>query len=496
MKYNRTKVFTIVVWAIAMGMLINAFPLRAQLPNTFPNAGGGGGSAGTVFIANTPAVQGTVSIQAAATLPVTIPTPTYNVLAFPGATFPISGSFSAGTVAVGNTVAIATPTYNVMAFPGATFPISGSFSAGTVQVGNTPGVIVFNTPAAALAQSTSTATTLPNVETTPSTILPALGMGYDSSAGSNAYRAVAVDPSGNQGVNLKNTPAIQGSVSINNTPGVAVQNTVAIATPTYNVAAFLANTPGVAIQNTPAMVIASALATIPVSMGTIGVIVQNTAGAPTNIATPTANFFMNVLVSNTPGFQLVGTPAIQGSVSINNTPGVAVQNTVAIATPTYNVAAFLANTPAIQGSVSVNNTPGVSIQNTPAMVIASVLATMPVALSTTDPCQNPAIAKSFVSLAAPSATTTALVAPSSGKVVYVCGFAFTEPQGVGTVGAQLISASNTPCANPTPITGAFTLGITHPAGYSVASTSSGNALCFKTTGAGVDAEGVLSYVQQ
>lgn len=391
-------------------------------------AGAGGG--GTAFINNTPGVV-------VVSQPSAIITGTVNVNI-------VAGAVGGGTVAVNNTVAVATPTYNVLAFPAQTFPVS--LPTIGAQIFNTPAV----QPPAALAQATTTAGTLPNVQITPALMFPVLEEGYDSTSSNNAYRAVSVDASGNQGVNVKNTPAIQGTVSI------------------------------------------QAAATIPASLPTIGVIIAATAPVSTStawvvfitpvpISTGSANFFINVAPQATfpiPTSTLNAAVWVQNSVVVATaTQNVAawIQNTVAVATATLNAAVWVQNTPAVQGSVSINNTPQVQF-------------------ATADPCENPGIAKSFVALATGSATTSPLVAVNGSQNIYVCGFVFTEPQGVGTVGVQFMDAVNTPCSSLTPLTGVMALGVSHPGGY--AQFKANKSLCIQKTGAGVDPEGVLSYVQQ
>jgi hypothetical protein len=311
-----------------------------------------------------------------------------------------------------------------------------------------------------------------------------------------------IPPTGGQGVYPTSGTF---SVGIQNTPGVLVQNTVYVtgvpAGGGGGGTVFVGNTAGVAVVSMPSMIVTGTVNVNIVAGAVSGgtVFVNNPNQSPIPIATGSANFFVNVqagatipvsvptigVAINTAG--IIAIPTQSYDVNVKNTPGVAVQNTVSIATPTYNVNAFINGTPAIQGSVSINNTPAVqgsvSINNTPQVQFA-----------TADPCENPGIAKSFVALSTASATTSPIVAVSGSQAVYVCGFSFSQPQGVGTVGVQFMNAVNTPCSSMTPLTGIYALGLTHPGGYTVFKAA--QSLCIQKTGAGVDPEGGLTYVQE
>ena len=205
-------------------------------------------------------------------------------------------------------------------------------------------------------------------------------------------------------------PTQSYDVNVKNTPGVAVQNTVQVATSTLNVAAWVQNT--VYVTGVPAG-----------SGGGGTVFVNNPSQSPIPIATGSANMFMNVNASQAtvnvqalstiavsvptigvqPGTVVVTVPTtwVQGTISALTYPGATIPvslptigvqpgtvfvtvpttwvqgtvqvgaHTVFVATSTINAAAWIQNTPAIQGSVSINNTPAiqgsVSINNTPAI---------------------------------------------------------------------------------------------------------------------------------
>jgi hypothetical protein len=114
-----------------------------------------------------------------------------------------------------------------------------------------------------------------------------------------------------------------------------------------------------------------------------------------------------------------------------------------------------------------------------------------------DPCENPSVTKSSVSVAISTATTTQLVALSAGKVVYACGF--TASVGATTT-AQFEYGTGTTCGTGTTVlTGAFAPATGAVLGLSGEgsrfATPAGNALCVLSTGTG-GINGVLTFVQQ
>ena len=114
-----------------------------------------------------------------------------------------------------------------------------------------------------------------------------------------------------------------------------------------------------------------------------------------------------------------------------------------------------------------------------------------------DPCQNPGVAKSTVSVAISTATTTQLVALAAGKSVYQCGFAASFG---ATTTAQFEYGTGSACGTGTTVlTGAYapaTGGIlTLSAESAHFNTPAGNALCLVSTGTG-GINGALTFVQQ
>lgn len=127
--------------------------------------------------------------------------------------------------------------------------------------------------------------------------------------------------------------------------------------------------------------------------------------------------------------------------------------------------------------------------------------TITASLSTINPvsqdlCFNGA--KTSVSVAISTATTTQLVALTAGKIVHVCGFNATF--GASTT-AQLEYGTGSACGTGTtaltgvyaPATGTYVSMGTGEA--TVTKTVAGNALCLVSTGTG-GINGVLTYVQQ
>ena len=117
-----------------------------------------------------------------------------------------------------------------------------------------------------------------------------------------------------------------------------------------------------------------------------------------------------------------------------------------------------------------------------------------------DPCVNASVAKTSVAVNVSSATTTQLVALTSGKQVYVCGvvlsLAGTAPTTLFEYGTGASCGSGT-----TSLTGtiAASTGTLETLGWggTMFTAPTGNALCIVTGGTGSPSfQGVLTYVQQ
>ena len=114
-----------------------------------------------------------------------------------------------------------------------------------------------------------------------------------------------------------------------------------------------------------------------------------------------------------------------------------------------------------------------------------------------DPCKNPAAPTANASISVSSATTTQLVALSTGKSVYVCQFTIAGTTG-GSV--QLEYGTGTTCTTPTVLTGAISVTTASPIsmgwGGALITAPAGNALCLVTAGTSTAVTGFVSYVQQ
>ncbi len=118
----------------------------------------------------------------------------------------------------------------------------------------------------------------------------------------------------------------------------------------------------------------------------------------------------------------------------------------------------------------------------------------PITAVSGDPCAvSP---KSSVSVAISTATTTQVVAVSTGKAIYACGF--TASFGATTT-AQFEYGTSTNCTGTHALSGVFAPGTGTVLGLSGEGTRfsapASNGLCIVSTGTG-GINGVLSYVQQ
>ena len=114
-----------------------------------------------------------------------------------------------------------------------------------------------------------------------------------------------------------------------------------------------------------------------------------------------------------------------------------------------------------------------------------------------DPCLNPNVAKSSVSVGISTATTTQLVALSGTKLVYVCGGTLTT--GASTTVAFEYGTGSACGTGTTALTGVMapaTGGVLNLGGDGTRFAAiAGNALCAVTTGTG-GLNGYVQYVQQ
>jgi hypothetical protein len=130
------------------------------------------------------------------------------------------------------------------------------------------------------------------------------------------------------------------------------------------------------------------------------------------------------------------------------------------------------------------------------------------AMSATDPCFNPAIAKSSKPINVTGATAVQLVGVLAGKPIAVCGFSLTI-QGSATTNGTAQFEYGTQVTNPcdtgtTVLTGAFAGNITASVPTWVGSVYSGTnfatpasqQLCLVATGTTISIQGYVTYIQR
>lgn len=127
--------------------------------------------------------------------------------------------------------------------------------------------------------------------------------------------------------------------------------------------------------------------------------------------------------------------------------------------------------------------------------------TIPTALN---PCASTAVAKSTVAVNITSATTTQIVAVSSGKAVYVCGGTITiAPSATSADTAKLEYGTSTNCTGTNALSGTFGDGdltsaappivVDFPSGIA---TPASQGVCIVSAGTAVNIQGTVTYVQQ
>jgi hypothetical protein len=116
-----------------------------------------------------------------------------------------------------------------------------------------------------------------------------------------------------------------------------------------------------------------------------------------------------------------------------------------------------------------------------------------------DPCQGATAAKVGVSISIGSATTTQLVAPLTGHIVYACGYQFTAAVGTGAT-YQFTTGTGGTCGTGTITqTGAMIGGSpidSGGGGYTIFKSGSGQGLCMVTAGTSPSAQGLVTVIQQ
>lgn len=306
------------------------------------------------------------------------------------------------------------------------------------------------------------------------------------------------------GVQMFNTPAVQGSVSLNNTPAILQWDQFAGPTSmatsggagsTLDITSVGAGALRFSIFGTWTASIGfsarvnqtnsfNSIVAYPVTNGEIsGAGVTNTSCAGTcnvwfvvpDIAAHTTfrltmtSFTSGSAVVNVesgpgaPFEYVVNTPAVQGSVSINNTP--AVQGSVSIN-----------NTPAVQGSVSINNTPMVQ-------------------QPTTNPCLNPAVLPTSLAINLAASATAIIATPAAANRLIICDINFTNGASANVRFDAASATASLVCPSPTPMTGSV-VGNFSVNGEPAFSLGIGQKLCAWPQGTAINVQGVVSYVQQ
>ena len=171
--------------------------------------------------------------------------------------------------------------------------------------------------------------------------------------------------------------------------------------------------------------------------------------------------------------------------TISFTPATGVQqlavNPTGVGTGDAYVATYACSTYPTAGTISVSFSP----------------AQVVVQANYGDPCKNPNVVTSSAAINITSATTTALVAPLTGKSVYVCQLSVTVAGASATV--LLEYGTGATCGTgTTSLTGTFAGGtnslISMGWGGAIVATPASNALCLVSGATGI--QGVVSYVQQ
>lgn len=204
--------------------------------------------------------------------------------------------------------------------------------------------------------------------------------------------------------------------------------------------------------------------------------IQNptTVTGPVSIQDSTATYYMAIDSNG-----IVSTKITNGTQSMPTMDAVARKGFMALTDGTSTAGVTAASTAAVAA--------------TPALVVAQ-------SPNGADPCANPNVAKSSVAISVTSATTTKLVALSSGKIVYVCGFSAsmsgTAPTMLFEYGTNVSGECDT---GTTALTGAYipTSGaFVQDRGFgTIFATAASKDLCVVSGGTPV-LKGVLTYVLQ
>jgi hypothetical protein len=117
-----------------------------------------------------------------------------------------------------------------------------------------------------------------------------------------------------------------------------------------------------------------------------------------------------------------------------------------------------------------------------------------------DPCKSPTVLPTSAVITAPAAATTQIVAGVTGQQIYVCGFHLGVVVAVSGTYQWTSGTGGTCGATTVTKTGAIPINTAEPVTYGPGSTlftaASGSGVCLTLTGAGDNAAGILTFVQQ
>jgi hypothetical protein len=198
--------------------------------------------------------------------------------------------------------------------------------------------------------------------------------------------------------------------------------------------------------------------------------------------------------------------ALPAQLSVNLVDG---GNVVSSANPLHTSAActvtatnqsgMAASGAAVTGNpVLIGGSDGTDARSIVTNASGNLVTTLP---TTSDPCQNPTIAKSSAVINIGAAATTKVVDTSASTVVYVCGFtaslAGTTPTVVFKTGTHGSADCDTSSASLTGIFAPSTGSVIALSGAGTLMKSiAGGQICATTVGSGSSFQGVLNFVQQ
>ena len=119
--------------------------------------------------------------------------------------------------------------------------------------------------------------------------------------------------------------------------------------------------------------------------------------------------------------------------------------------------------------------------------------------ASTDPCSAGTFQKTTAAISAAAGATTQIIAGSTGKSIYVCGYQMSQVATAGTL--QWVYGTGASCGTGTTnLSGAMGVTASQPITYgtgeaTVFKVPMGNALCLTTSGAGGTASGIITLIQ-